>query len=112
MKAPHARTSGMKRKRVLDTTMHENVAQSTLCVPVDVVVDASRVAKRRKLAIRNREAALDYEADCERRFMENWKTGRTPLRPNDHRPASQRLADVRARVIDKTSRVAREFELL
>ena len=112
MKAPHARTSGMKRKRVQDTTMHENVAQSTLCVPVDVVVGASRVAKRRKLAVRNREAALDYEADCERRFMENWKAGRTPLRPNDHRPASQRLADVRARVIDKTNRVAREFELL
>ena len=112
MKAPHSRTSGMKRERVQDTTIHENVARSTLCVRVDVVVGVSSVAKRRKSAVRIKEAALEYEADYERRFMESWKTGHTPLRPNDHRPAPQRFADVRARVLNKANPDARDFQML
>ena len=88
------------------------MAQSTLCVPVDVVGGASGDAKRKKTATRIREAAQDYEADCEKRFIENWRKGRTPMRPNRERPASERLADVRARVATKANRAARDMELL
>ena len=105
IKAIRTGTNGGKRKRAQDTMEQRNVVRKTLCIPINIDSGASNahsVAKRRKVACKIKQAALDHEADCEMRFMENWRENLPPLLPTSSRPASARMADLRARIAAKT----------
>ena len=91
---------GTKRRHAAGGVGAGEAPSIALSVPVAFDFDAP-AAKRRKTASKVKQAARDYEAECEARFRASWTESRTPRRPYCGRPASARMADLRARIASK-----------